>query len=131
MDDGEHRLDPLADSVDVALIANGDPDAIRIGELYDKARKSYVGSVRHLIECGRELAKKKASLTHGEWLQWLKANAGLLGFSSRQTAARLLKLAKDSPENVSLTQHLDENAALQISRQVWGNGARPPICTNN
>src|SRR5262245_43566676 len=101
MDDHERCADILSVPADGALTAKADPDAIRIGELYEKARRSFVDSVLYNIECGRELAKKKESLNRGEWLPWLEANADVLGFSSRQTAARLLKLAKSVPENVA------------------------------
>src|SRR5262245_22195351 len=102
MDDHERCANILPVPADGALTAKADPDAIRIDE---KSRRSFVDSVLYSIECGRELAKKKESLKHGAWLPWLEANADVLGFSSRQTAARLLKLAKSVPENVASTQH--------------------------
>ena len=48
---------------------------------------------------------------------WLTENADVLGFESRQTASRLMKVASewcvDAP--------LDEVTALRINRMVWGN----------
>lgn len=94
-----------------------DNDAIEIGELYQKAGHSLVDSVKHSIECGRRLAEKKELLGHGQWLPWLKVNAGVLGFSDRKTASRLMKVAS----NGALTPHLEADEAAQISRQTWGN----------
>jgi phage N-6-adenine-methyltransferase len=105
----------------VGRVAEGelvDSDATEIGALYQKAKGSLVDSVKYQIECGHKLAEKKAELPHGKWLPWLAENAGVLGFESRVTAHRLLKIA-----NVSSTQHLDESTAAQISRQTWGNVA--------
>lgn len=96
-----------------------DRDAIQIGELYSKARTSLVDSVRYQIECGQRLAEKKASLGHGEWLPWLEDNANILGFETRRTASRLMKLAA----NGTSTSHLNGTTAAQISRATWGNNA--------
>ncbi len=96
-----------------------DEEAINIGKLYKTARLSVVQSVQHLIECGLLLKKKKKSMNHGEWLPWLQDNADILGFESRKTASRLLKLAAES--NGASTSHLEEDKALQISREIWGN----------
>lgn len=96
-----------------------DGDAVEIGALYEKARSSIVESVRYQIECGQRLADKKASLAHGEWLAWLKANAGVLGFETRRTAAMLMAAARTSNEKPA--SHLAPNEAVQISRQTWGH----------
>jgi hypothetical protein len=94
----------------------GDKDAIAIGGLCVKAKTSMMESIGYLIEAGQRLIDKKASLEHGEWLPWLKANAKELGFSDR-TARRLIEVAG----NRTLTSVLDETTALRISRHVWGN----------
>jgi phage N-6-adenine-methyltransferase len=98
-----------------------DSDAAEIGQLYTKARTSIVDSVLYSIECGKRLDQKKADLGHGKWLPWLKDNEDVLGFSSRVTAARLIKLANDSEQNVSLATHLEPVQAVAISRQLWGH----------
>jgi N6-adenosine-specific RNA methylase IME4 len=97
-----------------------DKDAAAIGELYRKARGSLIESVRYAHACGERLIAKKATLGHGQWLPWLAANADVLGFESRFTSAKLMRLA----ENVPLTAHLDEAGALAISHQLWGNEQR-------
>ncbi len=92
-----------------------DPAALKIGRAYR------VGLVAH-IEAGRLLAAKKAELKHGEWLPWLKANAGALDFTDASTASRLMKLAAKNP---ALTHDLPEAEAKEITRKVWGNVVRP------
>ena len=94
-----------------------DNDAIEIGQLYQKAGHSLVESVKYQIECGQRLTAKKGTMKHGLWILWLEDNIGVLGFSSRKTAAKLMKAAS----NVTLTRHLDATEAIQISRQTWGN----------
>ena len=95
-----------------------DGDAIAIGELYARSNSSLADAVVARLECGQRLAEKKASMAHGEWLPWLDANAGVLGFLSRFTAAKLIKAAQG---NVPLAAHLDEATAVKLSRQMWGH----------
>ena len=78
-----------------ALVEIVDNDAIEIGDLYVKSKTSLIGSVRSAIECGARLTEKKDSLAHGAWLPWLKINAGVLGFESRFTAAKLMKVGSN------------------------------------
>jgi phage N-6-adenine-methyltransferase len=99
------------------LVIQPDKDATEIGDLYRKARMSLVDSVRFCIECGKRLKVKRDSLPRGAWLPWLRDNAEVLGFESRQTAHLLMKAAA----NVKLTLHLTEADAAAISRQIWGN----------
>jgi Protein of unknown function (DUF3102) len=93
-----------------------DKDAVAIGNLCSKARGSIVDSVKCLIEAGQKLTKKKESLGHGEWLPWLKENKDALGFSTPQTAGRLMKVGK-----LNVNAQFGETEAAQISRSVWGN----------
>jgi hypothetical protein len=102
-----------------------DQEAVQIGRLYSAARKSAVESARHIIEAGRRLAEKKASLKaslgHGQWLPWLAENAMVLGFDTPRTAQRLMAVAGKYDASVAL----DEAQAVEISRMVWGhNGHR-------
>lgn len=99
-----------------------DSDAAAIGELYRSGKASLVDSVNRFIEAGKRLKAKRDSLHHGEWLPWLEANADALGFESRFTAAKLMKLAA----NVPPAAHLTEAEALTISRQLWGHDDDPP-----
>lgn len=77
-----------------------------------------VDSVKCLIEAGQKLIEKKGLMKHGEWLPWLKENADALGFSSDQTARKLMTAAKS---NRALTRDFTEEEASQISKAVWGN----------
>jgi phage N-6-adenine-methyltransferase len=96
-----------------------DKDAIAIGDLYRRARASIVDSVRYAIEAGHRLTKKKEELAHGEWLPWLKANAGVLGFESRFTAAKLMNGAT----KCAASGTFDEQHALEANRLIWGHNA--------
>jgi len=109
------------DSPAMRVLSSGeivDGDAIAIGALYQRSNSSLADAVMARLECGQRLAEKKASMKHGEWLPWLESNAGALGFSTRATAARLIKAAG---ANVKPALHLDESAALKLSRQMWGH----------
>ena len=97
-----------------------DEDAVEIGKLYRSSNVSLAESIKARLECGRLLLAKKASLRHGEWLPWLKANAQALGFKDRSVATRLMSFAADKP-NVASTHHLSEEAAALWSRELWGN----------
>jgi ParB family chromosome partitioning protein len=93
-----------------------DSEAAKIGKLWRAACNSLVDSGKYYAACGERLIAKKATLKHGEWLPWLKANEDVLGFG-RQTAFLLMKGAK-----VKLALHLDDEvAALAISRKLWGH----------
>jgi ParB family chromosome partitioning protein len=84
-----------------------------------------VVSVKYLMECGRSLAKKKQALGHGQWLPWLFANEGTLGFGER--TARMLMAAS----NRQLTSDLDEAGATEISREIWGNASSRRLLATN
>ncbi len=94
-----------------------DGDAIKIGKLYQLARASLLDCQKYYIQCGQQLATKKAKLARGEWLPWLKENADALGFDTRQTAHLLMKAAA----NDKLALHLNETNAVTVSRSVWGH----------
>jgi hypothetical protein len=103
-------------TTDIVTRGNSDPDAAEIGELYARARGSMADAVRHAITCGEKLIAKKKNFAHGHWLQWLQANAEVLGFGER-TARMLMKAAS----NRQLASDLDNATALAISRKVWGH----------
>jgi hypothetical protein len=50
-------------------------------------------------------------------LPWLEANADVLGFESRFTAAKLIRAAK----KCAVDGTFDEAGAAQVSREIWGN----------
>lgn len=99
--------------------------AQHIGQLYRQARGCAEDSLRYAIECGRMLAEHKASLKHGEWLPWLEANAGALGFSSdlvnsQRTAQRLMGMAAYTTP----ASDLDQQQTSDALRELWGHKER-------
>jgi phage N-6-adenine-methyltransferase len=100
------------------VVAIGDRDARSIGVLYKKARGSVTETARCLLETGRALLEKKASMSHGEWMPWLTDNADVLGFEDR-TARRLTRLAIDK---VDASVPLTNEEATEIVNAIWGHG---------
>jgi hypothetical protein len=94
-----------------ALSNPPDAEAAAIGELYRQGKTSLVDSIKRFVEAGQKLIAKKAALKHehghGSWLAWLRDNAEALGFESRMTASRLMRLAS----NVTPALHIDEVGA--------------------
>ena len=122
-----------------------DGDAIEIGRLFaegeaDKveADRRIVSAVLKHLECGQRLTEKQDSLRHGQWLPWLKANLGILGFAppgpnqaknTERTAQRLMKAWEANP---SLASDIGGEQALEISRDLWGHKyARYGHCTGD
>lgn len=105
-----------------------DDRAIRIGEEYSAGQAAMRDGLRESLmrfrSVGCMLTEVKATLVHGAWLPWLKANAGVLGFEGPRTAQMLLAFAS----NTKLTSHLDTcdcAELLEISRKLWGNKGGP------
>ena len=104
------------------VVAIGDRDARSIGVLYKKARGSVTETAHYLLETGRALLEKKASMSHGEWMPWLADNADVLGFESRSTASRLVQLAISK---CSVNAPFANEEASAIISAIWGNGGAP------
>jgi len=64
----------------------------------------------------------KASLPHGAWLPWLKANADELGFGVA-TAGRLIKAASNSAPARNFT----EAEAAPVLKELWGHSGRESV----
>jgi Protein of unknown function (DUF3102) len=105
--------------------ATADQDAAEIGVLYRDARAGMVSSIRCLIEAGKRLATKKAALGHGQWLPWLANNADELGFDTPRTAQRLMDVAS----KCDVERRISETEAIQINREIWGNGRTRGLVT--
>ncbi len=101
-----------------------------IGALYHMSRRSLVESVHYAIECGQRLAEVKSALGHSKWIPWLRDNADALGFDSRRTAARLMKLAETAEANGTLASQMDPDTALAASRELWGHDKTPGQLVN-
>jgi phage N-6-adenine-methyltransferase len=104
----------------ILQLRHGDDDAVKIGELYAKARSSVADSISFLIEAGQRLAKKKEEVGHGNWMRWLEANADVLEMDITCTPQRLMKAASKFGVNAEY----DEKEALAISQEIWGNESR-------
>jgi len=78
-----------------------DPLAVKIGDNFRRGTEAY-------IECGKDLLLRKASLKHGEWLPWLRANAKTLGFGER-AAQRFIALVSNP----------------SLASDLWGHGTKP------
>ena len=84
-----------------------DHEAANIGLLFQRAQTPSDERVFYLREAGDRLLKKKESLGHGQWLRWLTANLGELGFGAR--AARTLILgAQWMTSNWQLADRLED-----------------------
>ena len=97
--------------------SNLDPDAVEIGELYEKASTSIINSARYLVECAHRLVAKKRDLSHGNWRSWLDAHREVLGFEVR-AAQMIVKAASKYEVNFVF----DQITATKLIRQIWGNG---------
>lgn len=105
---------------DITNVTNAALSATSIGALFRKAHITHLESVRFAIECGARLIAKKASLEHGEWLPWLKANSEILGFGGL-AAQRLMKVAGENP---SLATDLKPDEAIKLNRVIWGHAPK-------
>lgn len=72
-------------------------------------------AVQHATNCGLMLLQVKASLSHGEWLPWLKQQqeSGAIGFS-QPTASKYMKLAANYNRDFNLTVAPSIRAALEL-----------------
>jgi phage N-6-adenine-methyltransferase len=101
-------------------LSNADRDAVEIGELYRKGKSLFVDGVRYLLEAGHRLARKKAEVGHGHWLEWLEANADVLDMDITCTPQRLMKAAGQFGASAEIT----DQEAIEISRTIWGHNVR-------
>src|SRR5262245_33521073 len=102
-----------------------DVEAVKIGELYRKAKSSIVDSMRYSVQCGLRLKAKKKAVGHGNWLRWLADNASVLQFETERTAERLIKIAgvEGAKAIIDVNVEYDETKALELNRLLWANGA--------
>jgi len=84
-----------------------DHDAVAIGLLYSATQTPSDDRLFHFAEAGTRLLKKKESLSHGEWLRWIRINRSVLGFNERG-ARSLIQGAQWMATNWSLATALEE-----------------------
>jgi hypothetical protein len=104
-----------------------DRDAAEIGDLYRRSKSSIVDSVGYLVYAGHRLLTKKKQLGHGKWLEWLDANATVLGFETPRTAQKLIRAAQKYDSGVVF----DHEDAIAMSRVIWGSVASPGLPSPN
>ena len=105
-----------------------DPDAVAIVELFNKGKNSRADALRCHLQAGLKLSAKKATMPHGQWGAWPRQTvyrSGLQHYTS--TPNRLMRAARKYSAS---TPNLDDFLALEISREMWGNGESeevPPV----
>ena len=97
--------------------------ATAIGQLYHKAKSSFVDGLKYYVECGAKLKVAKDSMPHGEWIPWIGLHKEKLGFGE-STARRLISVSKRA-----LTPDLNEPEALVICNEMWRNSNHRAIGT--
>jgi phage N-6-adenine-methyltransferase len=96
----------------------------RINAAHDAAHGAARTAIEKAVECGQLLLEAKASIGHGGWLPWVKAN---LSFSDRQ-ARKYMRLAQHAEElpNRNCGSDLGINealAAISSERQAHPAGS--------
>lgn len=86
---------------------NGESPTRTILEITAELQFFKVQTATGAIEIGKRLIEAKALLPHGEWLNWLKDEAGL----SPSSASRFMRIAKEF-SNVSPVRHLEQRSNL-------------------
>jgi len=75
--------------------------AAKIRTEYAKANASAMDAVEHAVAAGRLLAEAKATVAHGKWLPWLKANCPEISERRAQAYIQVSKRATALLENKS------------------------------
>ena len=65
----------------------------RINDTHEKVKQSLQRGAEHAIEAGRLLLQAKATVRHGNWLEWVGANCKF----SERTAQLYMRLAEERP----------------------------------
>src|SRR5258707_190943 len=76
--------------------------ATRINAAHDEVKKALWRGAEHAIEAGRLLIQAKATVRHGNWLEWVGANCRF----SERTAQLYIQLAQEAPSLESKTQRI-------------------------
>ncbi len=88
--------------------------AEQIRDEHAKAVGSARDAITHAIAAGKLLLVAKATVAHGQWLPWLRANCDL----SERQAQRLIRVAQKAPAlleaNTSRVSDLSLSAALHL-----------------
>lgn len=110
-------MSAVVEVVDRALVT-----ADEINHEHRLAQASAADAVTHAVQCGELLIEQKRQTAHGEWEMWVTDNCEF----SPNRATRYMKAAK-----LALTQDLDDEGRLAISRDIWGNESRAHVANNS
>ena len=99
--------------------------ATAINYAHDKVETAKREGTRYAMEAGRLLIEAKATIPHGGWDDWLKAN---VTFSPRtaQLYMRLVRITGDDPAKAQRVAGLPLRQAARNTRK----GRKPAIDTN-
>jgi hypothetical protein len=76
--------------------------ATRINAAHEEVKKALWRGAEHAIEAGRLLLQAKATVRHGNWIEWVGANCRF----SERTAQLYMRLAQDAPSLEAKTQRI-------------------------
>lgn len=91
-----------------------DPYAFEINEAHRLAKESAETAIEYAIRCGKLLVEKKATVPHGEWEDWIKANCTF----SCPSARNYMKLAKSENANALAFSTLREALGYQTTNHL-------------
>jgi len=89
----------------------------RINAEHDKVKDALQRGAMHAIEAGRLLLQAKATVQHGEWLDWVGLNCAF----KERTAESYMRLAEAWPlleANSQCAANLTYNGALKLLEQL-------------
>jgi hypothetical protein len=76
--------------------------ADRINAEHEEVKKAFRHGAEHAIEAGRLLVQAKATVRHGQWMEWVAENC----LFSERTAQLYMRLAQEWPLVESKTQRI-------------------------
>ena len=85
----------------------------RINDAHEKVKQALRRGAEHAVEAGRLLLQAKATVRHGNWLEWVGANCKF----SERTAQLYMRLAEEAPRLESKTQRIADltvNDAIKL-----------------
>lgn len=84
--------------------------ASRINTSHQACEAATRSAVQHALECGAALIEAKATVPHGQWLPWLKANCPAV---SERTAQKLMRLSREWPTLPESKTNRDSDLSLR------------------
>jgi Protein of unknown function (DUF3102) len=110
--DGPSTLTPRADTPKAEIIPPSDL-ANRINAAHEEVKKALWRGAEHAIEAGRLLLQAKATVRHGNWIEWVGSNCRF----AERTAQLYMRLAQEAPSLEVKTQRIADltvNDAIKL-----------------